>query len=311
MFLGRIFAPKVLFDSNVRKIKSRGQVIVAPIRLVSQDVPLESLGKQRIVDIVLPEFFFLKRHIEVQASAIKSLHQIAELDLIRRTPFQPKDVHWVLSSPNRLDNKITVSQWVASKTDIDTLQQRLKKYGLHIRQIYIENQQDVGPIVELSGTQNTRIWRRLNIGLSLIATSFIMLLWLLPGWRASQDLVWTETKLNTLRNEAIALRSELETLRQRENERDEFIKAITQRPLMSQVLRELTVSIPDTTWISEFTFRDGKFSLTGETSESAAALVLLLSEARGFSDPRLSGPVSRTSDAKERFELTLSPRANE
>lgn len=311
MFLGRAIAPKLLFDPNVSKIKTRGQTIVAPVRLVSQNMPAESVGKPRIVDTVLPEVFFLKRTVEAQAGAVKSLPQIAELDLIRRTPFQPNDVYWVLSPPHQMDNKVTVSQWVASKTDIDALRQRLKKHGLHIRQVYIENQQDVGPVVELSGAQSTKIWRRLNIGLGLVAASFAIFLWLFPGWKARQNITQIETQLNTLRSEALALRAELEALRERENERSEFIKSITHRPLMSQMLRELTVSAPDTAWISEFTFRNDTIALAGETSESAAALVLLLSEAKAFSDPRLSGPVSRTVEGKERFELTLSPRVKE
>jgi Tfp pilus assembly protein PilN len=80
---------------------------------------------------------------------------------------------------------------------------------------------------------------------------------------------------------------------------------MTFRPRLSQTLRDLTVALPDTVWLSELGFSQTGAVLSGETADSAADLVIALAALREFENPRLSGSVSRTPAGREQFELVI------
>ena len=84
------------------------------------------------------------------------------------------------------------------------------------------------------------------------------------------------------------------------------------KPRLIDGLRALTVALPDGVWISDLKFTPTEFVITGETSGSAADLVLQLTESNLDLVPSLQGAVSRTNIGSERFSLKFSqPRIDE
>lgn len=308
MFLARPRLMSLEFHPNLDQIERRRGRILAPLALLedAQTPPLPP-SLRAPVDAALPEAFFLKRRIAVPQAASRSLQQVAALDLARRTPFRADEVHWALSAPQAVASEVVATQWVAMREDIEALRGRLARIGLVLMRAHVATDPGAGAIADLPGPVATRArtWRRLNALLGVSAAILAAALWLLPGWVAARALVPVSEDLAARRAEALTLRREVEGLRALEAERAAFVDTVIHPPRLAEVLRDLSVAIPDEVWISEMGYRPSGVTVSGETSASAADLVLALSTRRGFANPRLNGPVARTATGGERFGIAL------
>ncbi|MCU0910460.1 MAG: PilN domain-containing protein [Rhodobacteraceae bacterium] len=310
MFLGINRATPLRFRPGLAQAIIERGAVIAPEALVwgpvaGSTVTLPSLAG-RTVDAELPPSFFLRRDLDLPAAALRALSQAAELDLTRRTPFRPAEVHAALGPAQRGNGRVAVAQWVARRADVESLARRLADLGLRLRRVVVAGEYIVVADRTTYLGRGARLWRRANGVLALASVALAAALWLGPAWQARGALHSGAAGLGDLRAEAVALRQEVEALRTRETERSAFVDAVIRRPRAVEALRELTVAIPDAAWVGELAFSADRVVIAGEVAGSAADLALALAESRGFQDPRLTGPVSRTADGSERFELSVS-----
>ncbi len=263
----------------------------------------------KTVDAVIPNEQILLRRIHIPPSAVSGHASIAELDLLRRTPFAATDVYWALN-PDRDSKSAELIQWVAKRTEVERFRKALQLHGYRVRKILTE--QD-GVQAVLSDFTNeiaprAKLWRRLNtvIGLGIIACAFAI--WLRPAWDAREAILRDTIIVNRLQTEALRLRSEIQELNQIDSERTAFVDTVMRRPRMVDALRNLTVALPDEVWLSDMLLSDDRITINGETSASAANLVLTLTQGDLAYIPALAGPVSRTSGGSERFSLVFEPK---
>jgi len=111
--------------------------------------------------------------------------------------------------------------------------------------------------------------------------------------------------LDQRRSEVYELRKSVESKAASVGKEEGFVKSVLRRPRLAEVLRSLTVSLPDEAWLSELTVGGGRLTIVGETSNSATDLLIDLSKDSRFRDARFSGPVTRTSAGSERFRIAL------
>lgn len=310
MFFGAPMAAEVRFSKNTEVISANKRQLIAPHSLLQAGGPKISPVRQRIVDVFIPQNFFLKREIEAPATAGKNLDKLVELDMVRRTPFRLGTVCWAISKPTESMGVLKVEQWIAKKSDVEQLQLRAASVGLHIRKIFVEGGPVARPITDLSAsvTPMASRWRSLNAVLAIGAVGLAAMIWLYPAWQASVANVRISDSVAQNRTQALALRKEVDDLRAREMDRAAFLDIVYQRPRLSQTLRGITVALPDNVWISDIDFSPERVIVSGEVTGSAAQLVLTLAQRNEFHNPRLSGPVARASNGAERFELTLDLR---
>ena len=309
MFLGAPMARPLIFESGADKILRRRGRVVAPLALLDgRDMPEASRRKAVNVDAIIPRHLILRREITAPASARRTLRSVARLDLLRQTPFREADVFWALGSERSdRDGQVKAAQWVIRRSDVAQWRARLRKAGLKLRRVYVDGAEEVGALADFSAdlAPAARRWRRLNAVLALSAAGLAAVWWLYPGWIASQQLEKLSREQTALQAEALTLRREIESLRQLASDRTAFLDLVYRRPLLSHMLRELTVALPDSVWTDTFVFRTDRVVVTGEAEDSAADLVIALSGNPRFGNPRLSGPVSSTANGTERFELTV------
>jgi general secretion pathway protein L len=79
-------------------------------------------------------------------------------------------------------------------------------------------------------------------------------------------------------------------------------KAIGRMPTMRQVLRELTIIVPDDTWLSEFTCQDNRVTIRGFSGNSSVLLGALEASPL-FRQVRFGAPI--TQDARVQREVFL------
>ena len=84
-----------------------------------------------------------------------------------------------------------------------------------------------------------------------------------------------------------------------------------QRPAALQVLHELTLLLPDDSWLSHLELNGSRVRLRGE-SLNASELVRAIEKSAGFADASFDGSVTRDPSAeRERFAVSATARTGE
>ncbi len=258
-----------------------------------------------VVDVIVPENSVLTRVISVPSAARSSHRAVAELDMLRKTPFSPDAVYWTVAAPQ----KNTLSQLIAKKSELDGFRAALEKLGYRVRRFLVQHDGRYTFLADFTETlaPSAPLWRRMNAALLGAILCLCLGIWLYPAWTAQQHLNLESAAVDDLRSEAVLLRQQIEELQRVDSERRAFVQATLRQPRLITALRQLTVALPDDVWVSDMMFTQEQITLNGETESSAADLVLQLTNGRLGYTPGLSGPVSRTSEGKERFTMTFSP----
>lgn len=290
---------------HIDRPQKRG-VLCVPVSALTTPKDGAATSQQKIVDVDLPKTLLLKRTITTPPSSSGTYHSIAELDLMRRTPFTSDDVYWALEKPSAAkSNELT--QWVIKKAHIAAFRKNLASHGYLVRKFTVAEE----TLADFTKAVSPRafVWRRINMVLLLAIVGLAAIIWLKPAWQATSIVAQQKVTLSQLRGEALKLRSDIKVLEQSEQERTRFMNNVIRRPRAVDALRELTVALPDSVWINDLLFEQNKIVLNGETSESAADLVLQLTQSKLNYVPALTGPVSRTNNGKERFGIVFTQKA--
>jgi len=310
MFLGRRRAISLYFDTDVSNITRNRRGSVAPVSWL-ENCPKEPLGNNqvRLSDVYLPPTVFLEREVTIPKGAEKNTRSIIELDMVRRTPFRSNDVLWAHSKQDRNGRVI---QWVAKKSDIQHILKNLAGNHISVRQVFVDvpNTTAAVAMFDTGDSRLLNFMRTLNFGLAALTVAFLLFAWLFPTWKLSGNIGVIETQTEGLRAQALQTRADVDQFRAVETSKAELLTLLRERPKLSGVLRDLTVALPDTTWSDNMVFTSERVVFSGTTEASAAELVLGLARSKQFENPRLSGPVSRTSTGGERFEIAAELRAN-
>lgn len=316
LFLGVSKTLPVRFSAGSTGIAERREGFVAPLQFLSEEEEHSSpvRGAKSAVIAELPPGAYLARRIEAPARSSGQLAAIAALDLIRRTPFHPGEVYTALSAPRQDGSKLVATQWVIRRKDVDRLDRNLSAHGFALRGVRIEGETTTPSLIaDFSHRDRAKagLWKTINGAALTVIVGAAVAVWLLPVWQHSTLLPSLRDRLQSSQTAAVALRTEIESLRSLADEQTAFLSTMIGRPHLSQNLRELTIAVPDETWLSELSYSQASLVLSGETTGSAAELVLSLAEVRSFGNPRLSGPVSRSAEGGERFEIVIDHRRAE
>lgn len=310
MFLGRPIAKQLYFSGQVSKITHEKRGRVSPASwLINSPRNSEPKRRAQLSDVYFPPSVFLERRVTIPNGAAKNAAKIVELDMVRRTPFRPQEVHWTYSKPNNTDEVI---QWVAKKSDIQEIVENLANNHIAVRNIFVDAPNAMAAVAELETriSRPVKVMRSVNLTLAAITVCFLMIAWLYPAWKLSGETKIIQNETENLRTQAVQVRADVDGYRLVETSKSELLTLLRERTRLSEVLRDLTVALPDTAWSDNLVFSSTRMVFSGTTKASAPELVLQLSRSKLFENPRLSGPVSRTNTGGERFEIAAEFRVN-
>lgn len=261
-------------------------------------------GRRRVVDIVLPQSFLLRRILANPPQSRRNWAAFARLDLMRQTPFSVDQVKWSLTETRKGDAR-ELTQWIAKTSEINSVTTRLEERGLTPRQFLFRADGTLHVLTK--GQTGGRRWlAALNAALLLLPLGALTAAWLMPAWSASTQADALTPQLQDLRADTVELRRELEEIRLIDAERTAFLDSLARDPRAITLLRDTTVHLPDTVWLNEWNYTRGDLRLVGEINGSAADLVLDLSQTARDWSPALTGAVSRTPDGNERFDMAVT-----
>lgn len=309
MFLGQPRAQVLSFDDTATELRKTSDGWVAPFSWLASAPENGKATQERVVDVVVPSQMILGRALKFPKKSARHLDRVVGFDTLQKTPFKPDQIHSVCDITGRDPAQIHVQQWIARKSDIEALAQNLATHGLRPRRFIIDGfsgpamldlSRDVAP---LGG-----MWRTFNLIAACAILGALICLWALPVWSAYQARQAQEAELKTLTAQAVALRQDVDGLRRGASERAAFLDIMMQRQTMVALLREATALLPDSVWITDFTFEADRLILRGSVKGSAAQLVLDLPDNNVLKTPRLTGPVSQMGDGRERFDLVFDTK---
>lgn len=303
MVCGRPMA-RVLEFGPTETLTRKGRRLIAPAKwlMPGSDVPAKR-GK-RYVDVELPQRQLLKRDVKLPKTPRRTLRRVVMLDMLRKTPFKPDQTYSILTDVRSDTVHTTMTHWVARRNDIDALRTRLAQAGLMVRRVNIADIR-AEPLADFSAQTYPagRLWRLANVVAVILALAAGAWLWIQPVWKIQEARIAQEAELQRLTSEAVALRESMKSQSSEETERTAFLDRMTRRTPAVTILRAATVMMPDEVWLTDMAFDRARVTLRGSTSGSAAQMLLDLPRNRLLRNPQLAGPVSQTSDGRERFDI--------
>jgi len=304
-FLGCAKVTPLVFHNDSKGIVQK-QTIVAPKSLldgITENFRPTIVGP---VDAYFPKDAFLIRPIEVPKKLRRKTNDIAKLDILASTPFMEGEFLWVVDFHSSKGPLLMGEIWIIKTQVVRTALASLEKLGLQTRKVFIEGKATV-PLIdsgEVSNNKKTTWSLSLLLAVGLIVCGLLApkLIALVTAQRENQQLVKIAEQLRT---DTLSKRVALDqTNTAFQNQRDFLDRTQFKQPV-SQTLRELTIAIPDSAWLSSISITNNVLIASGSVDGSAAEHVLELSKKDGFALVELRGAISRSGANRENFELIL------
>jgi general secretion pathway protein L len=258
--------------------------------------------------VLLPPGQVLLRSLSFPAQVRDNLQQVIRYEMDRLSPFPVEQVLFDVrvGGNSRRGDRVLVDLALCRRDRVDPWLQRLREAGFPADQVVWEGawpQANLLPLAERPRRRTGGL--RLTIALVLLALIFGAAVLATPLWQRGQVLDRLQEELASTRDAAQAVekaRADLERARQGS-------VAVLQRkvdePRMIDLLRELTVQLPDGTWIQSLNLDKGEVQLRGESTQ-ATALLALLEKSPGVHGVTFASPVTRVAQTgADRFNITF------
>lgn len=279
-------------------------------RQFSPDNLAPHLSRADEVVIRLPRSSTLRRQVELPLAALENLREVIAIEMDRHTPFKAEEVYfdYRLLSKDTANKRLIVDLVVATRTLTDRVLDRLRSWDIDPDRIDVEGGEadDGARFNLLSSLDRARGWRgqKLTVAAAIAVCVLLTIAIYLPVQQKQDRLSQFESQLAIAKAEA-ANTKELSEKIEALLDRSEFVvREKLQRPPVAELLTEITIVVPDDTWIIQFRWRGDQLTLAGY-SASPSSLIALLEQSELLSEVQFNSPV--TVDQRiglERFNLS-------
>jgi general secretion pathway protein L len=256
--------------------------------------------------IELPQEWVVSRTLYLPSQARKNLRQVIGYEIDRLTPFKVDQVYFDfrMTEDQGKVGRLTLELALCRKDPVQAWLGRMRDAGAPVDRIVWPQAWPIANL--LPGEEGPRRRVRL-IGLENLLFLLVMGLAAAalvgPLWQKSQILAGLEEELSDLKGRAAeveGLRAAIETAHQGSVT---VLERKSGQAAMIDLLRELTVRLPDGTWVENLEFQGQEVQIRGESTQ-AAALIGLLEQAPLFSGVTFRSPVSQVPNTdRERFHI--------
>jgi general secretion pathway protein L len=252
----------------------------------------------------------LRKVLDLPLAARDDLEQLLRFEMDRLTPFKADEVYFAqrILATDAAARRISVELHVAPKRVVDEALATARRLGLGT--VRVELAAGDAPVANSlnllrsetgAGARESRLSRTLV----LVAVALAVIAVVIPLRRQQATLADLETRVASARAEAeesMALRERLEQLAR---SAQFLIAEKTGRPMVTEVLAELTRLVPDQAHIIQLELRDGTVQLHGYAT-AASELIGLLDQSQLFKTPQFRSPVTQDPRSGfERFHLSV------
>ncbi|MET0065266.1 MAG: PilN domain-containing protein [Candidatus Thiodiazotropha sp.] len=254
---------------------------------------------------------YLIKRVTLPIEAEENLREVLAFEMDRHTPFNAQQVYYdyLVNQRDRHNRVLDISLVLAPIDKLKDALSQLEEHRIRINGIAPcdEREPGINGVNLLPSGQRSKPIKRYRLVNGFLMLLLLVLLGLqlaLPPYQKSHlsdSLEVTRSQYQEQANAVGALRDEV-TAAERENRFLENKKLETHQVL--EVLQELTLILPDDTWVSQFEIRDGKVHLYGQ-SVASAVLIPLIESSKLFRNVSFRSPVTQNSkNNTERFHIS-------
>ncbi len=254
---------------------------------------------------------YLIKKVTLPIETEENLREVLSFEMDRQTPFTPDQVYYdyLVNERDKEARTLDVSLILAPVDRLRYALDLLDEHDVRINAISpCEEQVGAFNRVNLLPQEKRRkpqkAYRLVNTFLLLAFTLLLLGNLALPIWQKASYAQSLEQELVHFKQqsaEAVALRGKLERA-ELENRFLETKKREGRQ--LTQIINELTLVIPDDTWISNFELRDNEVHLHGQ-SVASAALIPLIDASPLFRNVSFRSPVTQNrQNNTERFHIS-------
>jgi general secretion pathway protein L len=266
------------------------------------------LGQVQRTVVMLPAHGVLRRSLSFPAQVRENVQQVIRYEMDRLSPFEGDQVFFDTRQvgTSRRGDRLLVELALCRRDRTEPWLQRLREVGFPVDQVTWEGawpRANLLPQVERPRRRIGGLWPTLALlllGFLLGAAALVT-----PLWQRGQVLDALRGELDQVRNaaqEVDKVRTDLERARQGSVA---VLQRKLEQPRMIDLLRELTVRLPDGTWIQNLDLDKGEIRMRGESAQ-ATALIGLLEKSAGVHGVSFASPVTQVAQTgAERFNITF------
>lgn len=264
------------------------------------------------VDILLPDTVSLIRTTAIPRRGRRRFREVATLDVMASVPFERTEIYLVHRLEMNEAGAPIARTWLVPRDRVEPEISQATSHDAFLKSVRIESAGEAPspPIINNTASllASCRPVALANMGLSLVLCAAI-------GWSLTAEQraartqnILSEERLDAARTRIVDLRSENARLARERAEIETLAGSISDAVDLSGILNELTLSLPDTVWLSELNADTATLTTTGVTSGSVPDMILGLQNLETLRNVELSGAVTFDAGADgQRFELRGIP----
>jgi general secretion pathway protein L len=245
--------------------------------------------------VSLPSGVLIEKRLDLPLAAERELDQVVAYEMDHETPFSADEVWWICTVENRdrTLGKLALRLSFIPRAAVVELVATLDRATLRPTALEAIAADGAKRIIPLSGARQARSWTARAVPFAAAACAALALaVAALPFLQQALTMAAVERRIAQLTpaaEEAAALRQRLDAT----GVGGDVVAAERARlgdPLA--VLAAATGLLPDDTYLTEFSMRQRKLALIGQSAD-AAKLIGVLAGDPAFTDPAFSAPVTR------------------
>ncbi len=257
----------------------------------------------------------LSKTLALPIEAEENLREVLGYEMERHTPFKLDQVYYDYEVIDRQADvrRLRVKLTVIPRPALDQVMHTVVQCGLQPAVVTIAEAAGPGADVCASPAINllpesqrpsrAGSWNLLNRGLAVSAVVLLIVMSAVPLLRHRTAISDLETRVAAIKKEADAVGSLEDRIDQLVSESRFVVDKKQQSPVVIDVLHELTLVLPDNTWLQRFEVKGAKLDIRGESS-AASALIGLIEASKVFRNATFSSPVVRDPRSNsERFQI--------
>lgn len=249
----------------------------------------------------------LIRVLTLPLAAEKNLRQVAGFEMDRLTPFTAAQVYYDATVLERQpeSRRLRVELTVLPRAVVDPVLTQLRQQGLPPDALEVAGGRPHLNLLSPEQRPARGLWsQRWRAAVMIVSLSLVAAAVALPIWQQRALLLEAIAKVNQAKktaHQALTLRDQLDKTLESSRMLARKKQSV---PARVDLLRELTVLLPDDTWLERLQIKGDSVQLIGQSSK-ASALVGIVEASKWFNGAGFTSPVTtdpRT--GKERFMLT-------
>lgn len=286
-----------------------GSFTLQDLQQFKQAAKTPSLAAYTGIWIEVPEQRMLYRQIRLPAQVAKNLRQAVRFEIDRITPFSSAELFFDASINGTLAQGAKLDLLIAfcRRADVDPWLQAVTAAGGSVTKISSRHAWPGANLLPAEARPQPSRGRILATAtLALLPLLLLSAVLLTPIWQMNTELTQLQHELRQSRIKLDEKEQLTERLEQARAATAEILEAKLNQPLVTNLIRQVTTLLPDTTYLLNLHYRGGRLEMRGE-SDNAAALIGLLENEPEFTSVTFRSPVTTAAGREnQRFHIELS-----